>query len=446
MKNTNNESLGGALFDAIGDINDDLVEEAAVITRRTPMIYKKLWITAAVVLTALSLFGGALYFGGRNSTEPPEVPSITESEMSETAESTENITEATTPTLSGIIPTVTEPQVPQAPTVTPNETTAEVTEPEPTTAAVTEPKETTPHTETETDAPTSPSESTVPADPNDTEDTTAAVTDAPSNPGDTIAGVTDPSSKPNGPQNTTPGVINPPSTTPSARPPETTVAPTKPTDPPETTPPALVIPESGEIMEGSPYPDPLGLTAFSNVKELYEYLKNMTDEELNKILSLEQRYLWDTVQTIHVSKDELQHGIFGYFRNSILSSGAVVVPHLNGSPMELREGRSIELETADSYRKTRIVYPTEPKITFYIMKYDTELVAEATEKGAAWLIKELNPEQKNLHNYEKLNAENIANGIMGVKNQLVYEKEYVLGDRTVKALVYDNSNLSEEAL
>ncbi len=218
------------------------------------------------------------------------------------------------------------------------------------------------------------------------------------------------------------------------------------TEPAETTPQALVIPENGEIMEGAPYPDPLALTSFSNVTELYEYLKNMSEKESDKILAQEQYYLWDTVQTIHVSKDELQHGIFGYFRNSILSSGAVVVPHLNGSPMGLREGRSIELETADSYRKTRIVYPTEPKITFYIMKYDTELVAEATEKGAAWLIKELNPEQKNLHNYEKLNAENIANGIMGVKNQLVYEKEYVLADRTVKALVYDNSNLSEEAL
>lgn len=387
MKNTNNESLGGALFDAIGDINDDLVEEAAAITRRTPMIYKKLWITAAVVLTALSLFGGALYFGGRNSTSAPNVPSITESETSETAESTENITEATTPTASGIIPTMTEPEP----------TTAAVTEPEKTTTAV-----------TETHAPQAPT--IVPPE------TTEAVTEAP---------VTD---------------------APAVKPPETTVVLTEPIDPPETTPPALVIPENGEILEGAPYPDPLGLTAFSNVKELYEYLKNMTDETLNKILSLEQWYLWDTVQTIHVSKDELQHGIFGYFRNSILSSGAVVVPHLNGSPMGLGEGGSIELETADSYRKTRIVYPTEPKITFYIMKYDTELVAEATEKGAAWLIKELNPEQKNLHNYEKMNAENIANGIMGVKNQLVYEKEYVLADRTVKALVYDNSNLSEEAL
>jgi len=217
MKSENNiiNQNGGALFDAIGDINDDLVEEAAVITRRTPMIYKKLWITAAVVLTALSLFGGALYFGGRNSTSAPNVPSITESETSETAESTENITETTTPTVSGIIPTETEP--------------------EPTTAAVTEPKETTPHTETETDAPISPSESTVPDEPNDTEDTTAAVTDAPSNPGDTIAGVTD-QPKPNGPQSTTPGVINPPSTTPSARPPETTVVPTKPIPPPEARP------------------------------------------------------------------------------------------------------------------------------------------------------------------------------------------------------------------
>ncbi|MBQ8523236.1 MAG: hypothetical protein IJ457_01280 [Clostridia bacterium] len=218
------------------------------------------------------------------------------------------------------------------------------------------------------------------------------------------------------------------------------------TEPTESTPSALVIPENGEILEGAPYPDPLGLTAFSNVKELYEYLKNMPEKELDKILSMEQWYLWDTVQTIHVSKAELQHGIFGYFRNSILSSGAVVVPHLNGSPMGLGEGRSIELETAQFYRKTQIVYPSEQKITFYIMKYDPEFIDEARDNGASWLIYKLNPELMNLHNYEELIAINVANGIKGVKDMTVYEKEYELGDRKVKTLVYDSSKLSDELL
>ena len=233
---------------------------------------------------------------------------------------------------------------------------------------------------------------------------------------------------------------------PETKPAEVTLSETKPvvtqapvTEPAETTPPALVIPESGASLGNTSYDDPFNMTAFSSVAELYEYLKNMPDNEFKKILSQEQYYLWDTVQTIHVSKDELQHGIFGYFRNSILTSGAVIVPHFNGLPMELGEGRSIELETADSYRKTRIVYPTEQKITFHIMKYDPELVPEAIEKGASWLIYQLNSEQTNLHNYEQFIDNMVSQGIMSVKDMTVYVKEYILGDRTVKALVYDNS-------
>ena len=197
MKNINNESIGDGLLDAIGDIGDDIVAEAASFKVKTPMLYRKLWITAAVLICTLALFGGAFYLGGRNSTEPPEVPSITESETSETAENTENITEAPAVTESGIIPTVTKPQVPQAPTVTPTETTAEVTEPEPTTAAATEPEKTTAAV-TETHAPQAPT--IVPPE------TTEAVTEAP---------VTD---------------------APAVKPPETTVVPTEPIDPPEVRP------------------------------------------------------------------------------------------------------------------------------------------------------------------------------------------------------------------
>ena len=225
-------------------------------------------------------------------------------------------------------------------------------------------------------------------------------------------------------------------TEPATEPPVTNVPVTEPT---ETTPSALVIPENGEILEGAPYPDPLGLTAFSNVKELYEYLKNMPEKELNKILSMEQWYLWDTVQTIHVSKAELQHGIFGYFRNSILSSGAVVVPHFFGSPLELSKGKSISLEVDQSFRKTWIEFPIGDKAWIDIMKYDPELVSDAIEKGASWLIYQLNSEQTNLHNYEQFIDNMVSQGIMSVKDMTVYEKEYILGDRTVKALVYDNS-------
>ena len=215
---------------------------------------------------------------------------------------------------------------------------------------------------------------------------------------------------------------------------------------PVTEAPALVIPENGEIMEGSPYPDPFSLTSFSNVTELYEYLKNMSEKEFDKILAQEQWYLWDTVQSIHVSKDELQNGIFGYFKNSLLSNKGVTVPCLNGIPSGIADGRSIKLETADSFRKTRIVYPADSGITFYIMKFDSELVTEANAKGASWLIGKLNPEHMNLHNYKECISKDVANGIRGVKDMTVYEKEYALGDRKVKTLVYDNSDLSDELL
>jgi len=73
------------------------------------------------------------------------------------------------------------------------------------------------------------------------------------------------------------------------------------------------------------------------------------------------------------------------------------------------------------------------------MKYDPELVSDAIEKGASWLIYQLNSEQTNLHNYEQFIDNMVSQGIMSVKDMTVYEKEYILGDRTVKALVYDNS-------
>ena len=166
MKNINNESLGDGLLDAIGDIGDDIVAEAASFKVKTPILYRKLWITAAVLICTLALFGGAFYLGGRNSTEPPEVPSITESETSEPAESTENITEAPEVTESGIISTESE-------TETETESESAVTEPQETTTAVIEPVD-----------PIEPAETT--AYPIVTEPATEPVTEPTTEPHETI--------------------------------------------------------------------------------------------------------------------------------------------------------------------------------------------------------------------------------------------------------------------
>jgi hypothetical protein len=73
------------------------------------------------------------------------------------------------------------------------------------------------------------------------------------------------------------------------------------------------------------------------------------------------------------------------------------------------------------------------------MFYDEAFVDDANINGASWLLREISPETMNTHNYEEIIQGLVDLGILGVKYQVVYEKEYQLGDRDVIALVYDST-------
>jgi len=73
-------------------------------------------------------------------------------------------------------------------------------------------------------------------------------------------------------------------------------------------------------------------------------------------------------------------------------------------------------------------------IAFDTMYYDRTLLNEANEKGASWLIAQINPEGVNVHNYERYITDDISFA--------VYEKEVQLGDRSVLGMIIDIGNES----
>lgn len=212
------------------------------------------------------------------------------------------------------------------------------------------------------------------------------------------------------------------------------------TDPPETTPPALVIPENGSEMGESLYDDPFASTEFTSINELYAYIKNMSKQEFDNILANEQKYLWDTAQKSHISNEELQYGIYGYLKNSVLTSKAIIVPRLSKEYAKNGVFTSIRLESDYFNRKPWIKYSYSDSMWIDIMMFDPALADEAKGKGASWLIGKLSPEQMNVHNYETLLNGALSEGITAISTTKVYEKEFALGNRNVMALVYDNSS------
>ena len=72
-------------------------------------------------------------------------------------------------------------------------------------------------------------------------------------------------------------------------------------------------------------------------------------------------------------------------------------------------------------------------ISFNTMYYERALQDEANEKGASWLIAQINPEGINVYNYKT----HLSN------DKTVYEKELKMGDRDVLAMVIDSSDESE---
>jgi hypothetical protein len=124
-------------------------------------------------------------------------------------------------------------------------------------------------------------------------------------------------------------------------------------------------------------------------------------------------------------------------KNTLLIEKTMMVPYYRGEEINYRnrEGfANITIYAADTFRKPCIIYGglfDSGDVAFTLTYFDRNLVDEANEKGASWLISQLRPAMINLDNYEEIIMEHGY-------NMSVYEKEYQLGDRDVLAMVIDH--------
>ncbi|MCL1816477.1 MAG: hypothetical protein FWG43_02605 [Clostridiales bacterium] len=179
---------------------------------------------------------------------------------------------------------------------------------------------------------------------------------------------------------------------------------------------------------------------YNSNDELYRGLRDFDTEIFQYIRSTEDRYMEDTRRKTRVSQGEQENGIFGNMRKKLLAEETIMAPYYQGREMVYwnREGVSnITLFVSDSFRKPSILYHGKfdivnignTNINFYVKYYDEALLEEANEKGASWLINQLDPTAVNPHNYRDHYSDNTT----------VYEQEIQLGDRYVTAMIIDHS-------
>ncbi len=201
----------------------------------------------------------------------------------------------------------------------------------------------------------------------------------------------------------------------------------------------------GDSSQGS---DPIfGFSYFGSLEDFYDYLNDMTDSVLENIKCKEIEYYGKVAK---LTTDEIENGIIGDMRRTILESKKIYFPYVDGKPAEISVGYGDESspgqyltleENGLGYRPWIEYSLTYNGESYYagvdFMKYDSALIDEANEKGASWLISELDPNALNVYNYENQRAEFIKQGYNSFENLKVYEKEYAIGDRTVNAMVID---------
>ena len=173
-------------------------------------------------------------------------------------------------------------------------------------------------------------------------------------------------------------------------------------------------------------------------------MENFPADELEKTRGWEMVNMSTICQETHVSEDEEREGIFGYARNKLLEEKTLLMPFYQGEqvPFYIHESTgaaSISLNPSGPSRKPEITYGVS-FFTINMYFYDKSLVKEANEKGASWLKSQLQPDGLNVYNYKsyiKLEKQYVSSEYW--YDWTVYEKEYRLGDRNVKAMVVDES-------
>ena len=190
---------------------------------------------------------------------------------------------------------------------------------------------------------------------------------------------------------------------------------------------------------------------YASVEELYQGIKDLSKDDLESIRTRENQYLEDTKANTRVSEDELENGIFGSFRNKILEDKTLLLPFYQGKaiPVYSDDPPCIVLFETEFFRKPGVEWLGIIEDMYFgvnVRYYDKALINEANEKGASWLISQMDPDSVNVHNYEEHKKKWLANGLMGTKDVFYYEKDYHLGDRDVKAMVSENKDKDNPSL
>lgn len=192
-----------------------------------------------------------------------------------------------------------------------------------------------------------------------------------------------------------------------------------------------------EAISDAQYCNIFSSTVYNSVEDLYQGLRDYDMSNLEDVRFIEDQYLEGTRSKTRVTKDELRDGIFGNLRNQLLREERLMVPYYQNKEMpydNLEGAHSITLFESLACRKPWILYRGEIGDNYLFLQtmyYDRTLLDEANEKGASWLLSEIDPEGTNIYNYEKWYPAG--------SNVTVYEKSIQLGDRDVLSLIIDHS-------
>jgi len=197
----------------------------------------------------------------------------------------------------------------------------------------------------------------------------------------------------------------------------------------------IVADNSSPVVSDAEYSSLFESYIFDSVEDMYLGFHDIDEGTLDSIRRREGYHIDSTRRRTRVTREEQNEGIFGHMRNRLLREGTLMVPFYQGEQLPLRDREgfaNITVFESMAVRKPWIVYhgliDDEP-IFFETMYYDRSLMDEANEKGASWLLSQINPDGTNVYNFE----ENQIDGM----TTTVYEREISLGDRNVLAMASD---------
>lgn len=199
--------------------------------------------------------------------------------------------------------------------------------------------------------------------------------------------------------------------------------------------------ELNEIPNTAQYTNQFDSFRCSSIEEMYRILDDLSIDMTNEIRTIENMFIEDTSKLTLVHDEELEKGIFENFRQNLMYEKKVMIPYINNTQVSLEDDDEyyIEISPSGSCLKPWITYYDQSGLTIKTMYYDDSLSYEANIKGASWLKSVLDPYGMNVYNYEDYKQAYLAQGYTFCENTIVYEKVYDLGDRSVNAMVIDNS-------